>query len=346
MDGNSDLFVRLPYPLLDDLGDGDVTASMLAVMCILLRLADWKTGKVKYITASGLETLSGGSVKKRTAQYALDRLEAQGYITCHTVRGSTKPYPVTIHNYTAWRNVPRRGEDGKLLREDGRVVTEQRMCMLNPSTVYDCRGSEKRHCADDAADDATGVAVALPGGCQEVALALPHIKHNQSLQSGPEPQAIEEGEQRISNISGAAALPPPSLTIEQEDWRQEEPVDSPVDNPVDGGPVYDPDDLSVDDAQASAWFWETIGIPEPAGSAREFRRLRESLGEWEGSSKFGLCLGWLAKQGTDKQRERLRNAAHPLAYLRSAVEDGTEVGWLKDIVDRETWKADRKEGRA
>ena len=341
MDGNSELFVRLPYPLLDDLGDGDVTASMLAVMCILLRLADWKTGKVKYITASGLETLSGGSVKKRTAQYALDRLEAQGYITCHTVRGSTKPYPVTIHNYTAWRNVRRRGEDGKLLREDGRVVTEQRMCMLNPSTVHDCRGSEKRHCTDDAADDVTDVARRLPGSCSDVALTLQHIKHNQNLQTEAEPQAIEEPQHHSNNSSGAAAV----MGEEgQPSWKQEEePLDIPVGNP---SPAYNPDDLSVDDASVSAWFWKAVGVPEPAGSAREFRRLRESLGEWEGSSKFGLCLGWLANQGTDRQRERLRNAAHPLAYLRSAVEDGTEVGWLKDIVDRETWKADRKEGRA
>ena len=96
---NSDFDVRIPQELIDQLRRGEITGSMLTTMTLLCSLANWRTGRVRYVSAGGLKTLSQGAYCEKTFQDAMQRLEKMGWITRHMTPGSHKDYPVTIHNY-------------------------------------------------------------------------------------------------------------------------------------------------------------------------------------------------------------------------------------------------------
>lgn len=103
-----DYDVRFPQFLLDQLGRGEVTASMVLAMLCLRRWADWKTGMVKHASAGGLSKVTAKAYSVRTFQAAMLRLEKMGWITRHIIPGSRQDFAVTLHNYK-WID-----EDGKV----------------------------------------------------------------------------------------------------------------------------------------------------------------------------------------------------------------------------------------
>ncbi len=91
--------VRFPQLLLDQMGRGEMTVSMLLAMMYLHKWADWKTGQVAHASAGGLRTATARAFSVRTFQLAMKRLEDMGWITRHTITGSHQDYQVTLHNY-------------------------------------------------------------------------------------------------------------------------------------------------------------------------------------------------------------------------------------------------------
>lgn len=99
MNQDSSFDVRIPERYLDMLNNGEITASMLLTVTVLYKWGNWTTGRVKKASAGGLRTWTGKAYSERTFSEALHRLELMGEITRHTVPGSHKDYPITLHNY-------------------------------------------------------------------------------------------------------------------------------------------------------------------------------------------------------------------------------------------------------
>jgi len=78
---DSPLEVRMPVRYCDMLMDGDITGSMLLTMLMLYRWSDWGNGKVKKVSASGLETATNDAFHRQTYKDALLKWEQMGYIT-------------------------------------------------------------------------------------------------------------------------------------------------------------------------------------------------------------------------------------------------------------------------
>lgn len=135
--------VRIPQHLIDQLRAGEITGSMLTTMTLLYSLANWRTGRVKHISAGGLVTLSSDAYSDRTFQDAMRRLENMGWITRHMVNGSKKDYPVTIHNYK-WvcdDSCEEHKEEGA-----GKVH------ILNPKPLTVCTESPEGQCGEASAE--------------------------------------------------------------------------------------------------------------------------------------------------------------------------------------------------
>lgn len=140
---NFEYDVRIPQVLVKQMMEGEVTVAMLAAMNVLHMWADWRTGRVRRVSASGLHFACNSAYSVRTFSEALRKLEAMGWITRHTVAGSHKWYPVTIHNY-------------KWVDDAGKVH------ILNPKELVACAGSKTGGCgeasyegSDEASEEAS-----------------------------------------------------------------------------------------------------------------------------------------------------------------------------------------------
>ncbi|MGA8621117.1 MAG: hypothetical protein WB660_21660 [Candidatus Sulfotelmatobacter sp.] len=85
--------------LFEQMQNGEVTVAMFIAMSWLYRWSDWTTGRVNHASAGGPHAATAYAYSVRTFQLAMKRLEEMGWITRHTVNGSHKDYPVTLHNY-------------------------------------------------------------------------------------------------------------------------------------------------------------------------------------------------------------------------------------------------------
>jgi hypothetical protein len=354
------LTARIPYEFFDAVEAGDITGSMFLAYCILHRWADWRTGIAPKVSARGLETWSNKAYSEDTFQKSLRRLDQQGWTTRDMVLGSHKSYPVAISNYEAvWREPL--VEDGHVVKEDGKVVFTTKTAIVNLKQIRIWREVQNGSSAEAPTEEPAETSDETPDEAptetsDETSERTSIYKHGLAT---PSVSKHETTPRSNSSSAAAAALGGSPTTTVAEDWREEEPVepeeesvDHPVGEPaqpVDGPPAQPeapvtPTDSPPDSArppkshaEVSALFWNEMGIPEPRGSVEEFARLRSSLGDWEGKCKFGLCLGWLGHHAHE-QRSKLRNAKHPLAYLRKAVEG--EDAWLMDIVEGEISKAE------
>jgi hypothetical protein len=150
-------FAAIPFRLIDAAGDGNIKPSMLAVMIMLYRWANWKTGRVKRTSAGAIAQFCQGKWSERTIQDALKKLEELGYITRHFKKGSHKWYPVTIHNYIASVKHPVMGPDGKPERDaDGRLVTTVKMEPINVKKIKGWDEDEDESLQEDCADCSDG----------------------------------------------------------------------------------------------------------------------------------------------------------------------------------------------
>ena len=96
---NFEYDVRIPDALVQQMLDGEITCAMMITMVILYKWANWKTGRVRWVSSGGLRTASHKQYSDRTFRVSLQKLEGMGWITRHMTPGSHKDYPVTIHNY-------------------------------------------------------------------------------------------------------------------------------------------------------------------------------------------------------------------------------------------------------
>ena len=150
-------FAAIPFKLIDAAGDGDITPSMLAVMIMLYRWANWKTGKVKRTSARAIAQFCQGKWSERTIQDALKKLEELGYISRHFKKGSHKWYRVTIHNYIASVKHPVMGPDGKPQRDaDGRLITTVKMEPINVKKIEGWEEDEDESLPEDCDDCSDG----------------------------------------------------------------------------------------------------------------------------------------------------------------------------------------------
>jgi hypothetical protein len=96
---NFEYDVRIPVALIKQMMEGEITAAMLLTMNMLYLWSNWNTGKVRRVCASSLCYASGKAFSERTFSEALRKLEWMRWITRRMVKGSTKWYPVLLHNY-------------------------------------------------------------------------------------------------------------------------------------------------------------------------------------------------------------------------------------------------------
>ncbi len=93
-------YVNIPRQLLDDLADGKITPGMFHCMIWLYRWADWKTGVVKWVSASRIaEDMWPEGIRLNTVREYLRLLGLCGYIRSDYKQGSRKNYSVTIMNF-------------------------------------------------------------------------------------------------------------------------------------------------------------------------------------------------------------------------------------------------------
>jgi hypothetical protein len=135
---NSEFVVRLPQHFVDKLHEHEITASMLLTITLLYRLADWTTGRVKWVSAGGLHTWSNKAYKENTFSEALRRFEQMGHITRHTTLGSHHDYPVTLHNYPKLELV-----------DDGKGGHVQKCVVINLNSTKTWDEAKSSHQSDD-----------------------------------------------------------------------------------------------------------------------------------------------------------------------------------------------------
>ena len=181
---NFEFDVRIPDALVTQMMEQEITAAMLITMIILYKWSNWGTGKVRRVCASSLHLASNKAFTERTFSEALRKLEWMRWITRRTTAGSTKWYPVVIHNY-------------KMVDDAGKVH------ILNPTDikVYD-RFPEGR--CDEASDK--GSWESSDGGSDEGSdrhESLPESEHQSSNESSPLPKQEREVSKQASEASGA-----------------------------------------------------------------------------------------------------------------------------------------------
>jgi hypothetical protein len=129
----TDYFARVPYAIFDARQNDELTGSMFITMVWLYKWADWSTGVIRRFDASRLEAATCGEFTQRTFEWAVQKLVVAGWLRSGHVRGSRKPFAVTICNYVA-------------------LSGARKNKILNPSTIKSWRDSESADCADDCAD--------------------------------------------------------------------------------------------------------------------------------------------------------------------------------------------------
>jgi hypothetical protein len=115
---------------------------------------------------------------------------------------------------------------------------------------------------------------------------------------------------------------PDSQVMTEEEWnKQHEETEQPTSEstPSDG----------LNMAGISSHFWKMIGIPEPPGSAKEFRKLHDSVPE------FFDCLTWLLDHEDRWKETALKNGPGPLEYLVRSLE---RDGWIVQNIRAEAEK--------
>jgi len=138
-----DFFTIVPNEVLDS----GFTVPMLVTMLWLHRRADWKTGRVKWVTAEVIANqlnaipheASSKEIEhiRRQFQRAMKNLEQCGWITRHVEKGQKGWYWVTLHNYVA-RSIAPSG-----------AVTRQ---VLNLKQTVPYKGERPEPCAQPCAE--------------------------------------------------------------------------------------------------------------------------------------------------------------------------------------------------
>jgi hypothetical protein len=178
MNGNH-FFAAVPYRLIDSLGDGDISPSMLAVMILLYRWADWKTGKVKHTSAKAIARFCGGKWSERTIQEDMRRLEKMGYIARDLTLGSHKWYGVTIHNYIAAVKHAVKGVDGRPEKDaEGRIITAVKMEPINIKKIDGWSEEEEDSLRGDCADASADTSYEASGEASAEAATIRTITNN------------------------------------------------------------------------------------------------------------------------------------------------------------------------
>ena len=86
------------------LKSGNFTLAMWVALGLMRTWANYNTGVVPYVSATGLNTIVHNQISTAAFHEALRRLEAMGYITRHWIKGEKGSYEVTLHNFevTKW----------------------------------------------------------------------------------------------------------------------------------------------------------------------------------------------------------------------------------------------------
>jgi hypothetical protein len=180
---NFEFDVRIPDALVQQMMDGEITASMLIAMTILYKWSNWSTGKVRRVCAASLCYASHEAYSERTFSEALRKLEWMRWITRRMVAGSHKWYPVTIHNY-------------KIVDDAGKVH------ILNPTDikVYD-KFPEGRcdEASDETSYEGSDEASYETSDSHESELKS---EHQSSNESSPKPKEVLSFSQSVSLGTG------------------------------------------------------------------------------------------------------------------------------------------------
>lgn len=181
--------VRIPDVLIQQMMDGEITAAMLVTMTILYKWSDWNTGKVRRVCASSLYMASQKAFSERTFSEALRKLEWMRWITRKLVAGSTKWYPIIIHNY-------------KWVDDAGKVH------ILNPTDVKVYDKFPEGRCdeaswegSDEGSDEASDEG-------SDSLKSLLESEHQCENESSPLPKEKREVSKQVSKGEGTPCLSP------------------------------------------------------------------------------------------------------------------------------------------
>jgi len=293
-----DLEVRLPVKFVDMVGDGEITPAMLNTITFLYRWADWGTGVVKKVSATGLETWSNHAYHHNTYQDALNRLEKQGHITRHMTPHSRLSYPVTINNFRAKRTVKATYGSGETVMKY--VVLNR----VNTVTWTEYKEGRRAKTLAETVPDGVDDGVAETGLTVWTEHAVSSTIKQENVQVVQENK--QEQQQQPAAAAASSVLSAPKTKTKTQD-KPESPVT----------PDTAPPSPALELAQK---FWKHMESPSKFRPASWEKGFSELLLQYSDH----VDLGWLLHLAFDgflskKWRDRLLQAKYPLAYLKTVL---------------------------